>query len=550
MDRKYEKLLPTEPPEALWEYEPMRKALEVHALVFKQGWFYSPLEGRNEKAAEVHCTACRSTFYTDFIASGCHNGAGYGIVHPETNEAIESGRTTTCPCCGTPTKLLHTTQFGGNARLVFGRYWPMTFHKIEGHFAILTWYVERWTDKNGATGRWTHPYEAYVCEGKKVIKLVGYQKSYCCTQQFNRWVQRSRCDDTYRTTSGEVVLPLTEAVLAGTEMENAKLELLLREEETFPISYMQVYLKHRNVENLLMQGMCGLVNEMLKRCVAHSNYQGGYGIKKDLFGIDWKKQRPCELLRMNKREFEFFKEQGFDGCDLEKWAFLKEKKATIRIEDLAELKRYSQVAVEIMLELDEDPMRVYRYLQRQEKKYPQDSVSVSELRDYRNMVRALGLEEDPYPQRLKRAHDQAVEEQNRRKDELKTAGVAKRFKELSRYAFEWEGLLIRPAKTAGEFRKEGKELCHCVQSYTDRHASGQTAIFFIRKVSAPEVPFYTLEYDEKHGVVVQNRGKHNCARTAEVLAFEAAWLEFIKTMKKKEKKGHGKQERNAAGSAA
>ncbi|MBQ8893059.1 MAG: hypothetical protein IJ043_01470, partial [Clostridia bacterium] len=47
--------------------------------------------------------------------------------------------------------------------------------------------------------------------------------------------------------------------------------------------------------------------------VAHSNYRGGYGIYKDLHGIDWKKERPCEMLHMNKREFEFFRSNGLNG---------------------------------------------------------------------------------------------------------------------------------------------------------------------------------------------------------------------------------------------
>lgn len=39
--------------------------------------------------------------------------------------------------------------------------------------------------------------------------------------------------------------------------------------------------------------------------------------------------------------------------------------------------------------------------------------------------------------------------------------------------------------------------------------------------------------------VIQNRGKCNCGRTKAVEAFEAAWLEHIRTMKQQKKKGNG-----------
>ena len=68
-------------------------------------------------------------------------------------------------------------------------------------------------------------------------------------------------------------------------------------------------------------------------------------------------------------------------------------------------------------------------------------------------------------------------------------------------------------------------------SYARSHASGKTAILFIRQAKAPDKPFFTLEFDEKKMVVVQNRGLRNCDRTPEVEAFEKAWLEGIRQIK-------------------
>ena len=83
----------------------------------------------------------------------------------------------------------------------------------------------------------------------------------------------------------------------------------------------------------------------------------------------------------------------------------------------------------------------------------------------------------------------------------------------------------------GEVRRvvavEGNALHHCVGTYGKKHANGSTAIFFIRRASRPNEPWYTLELDEKKLEVRQNRGKHNCARVPEVQAFENKWLAWV-----------------------
>lgn len=102
-------------------------------------------------------------------------------------------------------------------------------------------------------------------------------------------------------------------------------------------------------------------------------------------------------------------------------------------------------------------------------------------------------------------------------------------------SFELDGLLIRPCQTEAELIREGKDLHHCVASYAKRHAEGKTAILFIRQAAEPDMPFFTLEFDEKTKTVRQNRGLRNCARTPEVNAFEKAWLDHICRAKRKER---------------
>ena len=99
---------------------------------------------------------------------------------------------------------------------------------------------------------------------------------------------------------------------------------------------------------------------------------------------------------------------------------------------------------------------------------------------------------------------------------------------LARWSFTADGLMIRPAASQKELTDEGNALHHCVGTYGKRHASGETAIFFIRRRNSPRESYYTLELDEKKLEVRQNRGRRNCPRTPEVAAFEALWLQWVR----------------------
>ena len=112
-----------------------------------------------------------------------------------------------------------------------------------------------------------------------------------------------------------------------------------------------------------------------------------------------------------------------------------------------------------------------------------------------------------------------------------------RRKQLARYAFQWRGLLIRPAASQRELVAEGDVLHHCVGTYAKDYANGETAIFFVRRVKEPKNSYFTLELDEGKLVVRQNRGRRNCARTKEVEELEAVWLAWLKAGAPRDAKG-------------
>lgn len=163
------------------------------------------------------------------------------------------------------------------------------------------------------------------------------------------------------------------------------------------------------------------------------------------------------------------------------------------------------------------------------------------LYDSFNLAKDLGLPFDKNPKALKRYHDTLVKEHkviaDAKKNEL-FANVMQDFKHLE---FMPDAKVIMPKEDSEEEPKiippefliklpidaqdlirEGKVMRHCVASYVDRVIRRETLIFFLRRTSAPNEPFCTIEVSPIDLQIRQVKGKGNRKITE---------LEAIKTIK-------------------
>ena len=124
------------------------------------------------------------------------------------------------------------------------------------------------------------------------------------------------------------------------------------------------------------------------------------------------------------------------------------------------------------------------------------------------------------PRSLKTAHDAAIAEQKARADETYIAEKLKKFIKIperyeklkEKYFIESNGYIFIPAHDAGEIIIEGRTLHHCVGSsdtYMGKHDRGEGAIIFMRSITAPEVPYVTIEIDIKEQIIRQWYGAHD-----------------------------------------
>lgn len=197
-----------------------------------------------------------------------------------------------------------------------------------------------------------------------------------------------------------------------------------------------------------------------------------------------------------------------------------------------------------------DPRRLSRYLEGQSVVDPdlpwRDVVDVfEEYKDYLESAYLLGacMEHSRvlFPEDLPSAHDRAtarlLERQSPAAAEKAAAKGAERMK---KYSFELDGLRIVFPLTAASIRKEGKALHHCVGGYAERHIKGVLTILFLRKTSAPNTPYVTIEMDgnrimQIHGYDNERSGGESPRKVHK--EFLDTWLAWLKAGSRRDQDG-------------
>ena len=160
-------------------------------------------------------------------------------------------------------------------------------------------------------------------------------------------------------------------------------------------------------------------------------------------------------------------------------------------------------------------------------------VTAYEYRDYQNMLERLGVDFKGdfriMPKNFKQAHSDAIDAYNNMKDEIKKQGYHKRLQKLLGLEQTIGNYTFVLPKELQELKEEGKNLKHCVGTYADSVACGETVIVFVRQKEKVDNPLYTLEISD--GKIVQLRGMKN--KDADADAWEASkkLLSFAKKHK-------------------
>lgn len=564
------------PPEELWKWaenadrkdEDNTGGLDTFGLVYEKVFvpdttvdgMIGERVGKKIPMVRCTCSACGNTWDERYVHAQAPDGATYGFLVEEygCNGAgmAASGDSMLCPCCGAPVYIKCKSKVGrdiyaGNA-FVCSESYHMSAQLLPGEpgqkpLVLIGWCLRRYCRKDGSDLHVVLPYDAYIFDKQGCAKLTGHRKDYSGNagyfMTFSRsWTQPKTWQETWG--ADQSIYGLTAELLEDSCLHNAKmLEYMtggLQGSLKFPVPYLRLYQEHPNVENLVMQGatylLDSLMAEQMKGHIWGKNVRGLMVLE----DIDWEEKRPSAMLDLNRDEFARMKDNCWCPELLRLYLACRSAGEFLSDNDITEAFHLGEVEKLTEMVGTGSVAKTVRYLMRQiekdAEKYLYDpeefcNISVTMLSDYWRIARNAGWDLDNesvrWPKNLEDAHDRAMTAEK----VVLEKGYRKLFKQqyqrLKKYSFTWNGLLIRPCKTQAELTAEGEKLGHCVGGYAKKVAEGKTAIFFIRKETEPNKPWYTLELDEKKLRVVQNRGKKNCERTEAVRQFEAVWLKWL-----------------------
>ncbi|MFT5871132.1 MAG: DNA-directed RNA polymerase subunit RPC12/RpoP [Clostridium sp.] len=292
--------------------------------------------------------------------------------------------------------------------------------------------------------------------------------------------------------------------------------------------FFELYTKYPNIEYLTKEGCKELVEKKLA---------GGLTYRT----INWRGKTIFKILKVNKQDLKQIRAQKinitFSFLKIFQDARKRNWNLTL-VETISVAKNYLCCYDSLQNALKYSSMKkLLNYFSKQYndyniyktgKHYYGHSSVLTTFRDY--ISDCIKLEMDTtkdqvvFPRDLFTAHQNTIKQIKMQKDEKLDSLIKNRVKLLGKYIFECNGLIIRPAESSGELIAEGAALTHCVGGYADRHARGETNIFFIRKASELDKSYYTIEI--KQDKIIQIHGKNNRSPSVDV-------QEFIKVFTKK-----------------
>lgn len=570
--KDYREIVPRTPPE--WLKEKMAVNLDTGGLLYQIQWVEEDPMGpilerrkrRKTKMVKVKCSECGGEGLLPW-AQG-RSEKTYGFRHPgevwsdrwggQYGDAVYHGDAVLCPWCGSPVEVIRAATLRRNCWKETAETAAMTASTLQGGELVLSgWRAQLRVHRDGHEEVAIDPMEAYVFDGRSVCKLTGWVNAYSghggyYIQVKREWGQPRDWSESWG--EAESIYGLTSELVERSSLPHCKLVEYMSLDHfvrLHPVAYLRLYQMHQQVENLLVSGLPMLLAELIAEETRSSAWRRNRWGQIFLEEIDWDEREPAKMLGLNREELRMAQDMGWCAFLWRLYIMAREKGERLSEDDLINAHRLGdEGAIDLV---GQGPVgKSIAYLLRQIERYGENEetdpyvvveefLSVQMLLDYWNMCEALGMDLSDkhvrFPRDLCLAHDQVMERQRERKNELLEEKFLERAEALEKFSFQWDGLIIRAASSQQELNDEGKQLGHCVGTYADKHASGRSSIFFIRHADNQEKSYFTLELDEKRLKVLQNRGKGNCDRTDEVERFEAVWLEWIRAGCRRDKDG-------------
>lgn len=324
-----------------------------------------------------------------------------------------------------------------------------------------------------------------------------------------------------------------ESVLKETFLKYSCYELYEgeRASERLTMKYLVFYTLNPVCEMLLKLGLSDFVLEAVDLKKLHKRF------------INWQGTKPAEVFKhANKAEFGEMCRCKIGVAEYIRYAGLKRAGVKLTVTECCGISReYGSETdgyFDILKEYGISIRRAENYLAKfADEKNDRKAVLIM-WKDYLTLAKKLNYDladkQVHMPKALPQAHDLAVSTFNAIKREAEEREMSERTAELVRqYSFEYGDMMIVVPRSMQEIIDEGAALKHCVGGYAERHAKVQTTILFLRRVSEPGTPYFTIEIDKefrsKKPYIRQCHGFRNDigGKPQTVREFEAEFSRFI-----------------------
>lgn len=484
------KLVPRTPPEGLLEWAAERhKELDQDGLLIEtewaQDWSLEVMldewaENRKVRAIRATCSACKES---GLLWRGRDGRGEWGFIHPGTwtegegGEVCADGDKTTCPWCGESVIVRRKADVRKKGWFVAAERHVMSA-SVLGKDRLLTltgWTVQRRITAAAGRQLVAIPAEAYVFSAEDCAQLMGWVNSYSGTTGYSIQYTRSwrqPKDWVERWGSERGVFGLTPELVADSCLPHCKLDRYMAEPRRhaarYPVAWLRLCQKHPNAESLLVHGLPDVLDELIAEQTAEPDWKKNKRGELELPEIRWSETRPAQMLGLTRDELAMARSRCWGTLFWRLFTQAKDAGETLTDADIAHA---FYLGDENVLDLvGRGPVgKSLRYLLRQieragvepedEDPQPEGVIDVSILLDYWRMAELTGRDlADPdvrWPEDLLEAHDRMSDAVTQFEARELASKFRIRRKQLARYAFQWRGLLIRPAASQRELVAEG-----------------------------------------------------------------------------------------------
>ena len=436
---------------------------------------------------------------------------------------------TKCPRCR---KQVQFKAFGKMGRFRTEKYVAYLIQPYSGDFVIREFWAERSYSKEKYRNvkAFYHEYRRAIFDADAKPVQTFYWGLY--KQRFLRWIAcRNFNPDYYNAVDGRIY-GKTLPYLAKTVLRRTGLPEYLRIYKNIdPVQYLAVLERTPKLEQISKAGLPRLTRDCvrsqshMRSILSEGSTHGGLAC---LLGINRQ-----ELSRLRKNNA---------GLEYLEWLQLEKSTGTVITDQTIRWMCKEEIRPK-QLAFITDRMhgeQIWHYLTRQMQELNLNSKRVIELwQDYLSMAARFGYDTNDSiiyrVRKLRQRHDELAARSKEMELVLRAGEILREYPHIvqnlcaiqNKFAFADEQFQLQVPNTVEDILAEGQKLRHCIANsgtYWERIERRESYLLFVRKVSAPETPYYTVEA-EPNGTVRQVRTKYNRQNDdiGEVRAFLMEW---------------------------